>query len=111
MSEYNRLQIEYKEGAYMARDAKIIIRVPESVKDEFQKVAEEMGMTMSALGAYCVGQYLRQERSKVQVQDKMLESVLPMFKEQAIPDLDNPEVLKAITHTLSRLSEGHKQEQ
>jgi antitoxin component of RelBE/YafQ-DinJ toxin-antitoxin module len=47
---------------YMAREEKIMVRIKEEVKNEFQKKANEYGLTMSALAAYIIGQWVYQQR-------------------------------------------------
>jgi len=46
----------------MAREEKIMVRIKEEVKNEFQKKANEYGLTMSALAAYIIGQWVYQQR-------------------------------------------------
>lgn len=46
----------------MQRDDKVIIRLSVEKKEEFQKLAEDLGMTMSALGAYVIGNFLRTQK-------------------------------------------------
>lgn len=53
----------------MAREAKIIIRIKQDVKEKFQTHAENLGMTVSGLGAYVIGLWLlKQEPDRKEVQ-------------------------------------------
>lgn len=45
----------------MARDAKVIIMTDERVKDRLQFYADQLGMTMSGLGAYILGYWVYQQ--------------------------------------------------
>lgn len=93
----------------MARDAKIVIRVPDEIKAEFAVVAESMGMTSSSLGAYVIGKYLSDERYKRGLNDKMLEMVTPQIVDKASSiDLDNPEMLQILSKTFQALSNQQK---
>jgi antitoxin component of RelBE/YafQ-DinJ toxin-antitoxin module len=49
----------------LQREEKVIIRLSADKKDEFQRLAEELGMTMSALGAYVIGNFLRTQRKVI----------------------------------------------
>lgn len=55
----------------MARDEKVVIRLTDDVKSEFQVVAESMGMTISSLGSYVIGDYLRRLKSDRAITEKM----------------------------------------
>ena len=46
----------------MARDAKIVVRLAESVRDDFEKLADAHGLSMSALAAYLIGQHVHQQK-------------------------------------------------
>ncbi|MBY6270396.1 hypothetical protein [Parageobacillus thermoglucosidasius] len=46
----------------MARDDKVIIRLRSDVKEEFQRIADELGMTISALGSYVIGKFVRENK-------------------------------------------------
>jgi hypothetical protein len=58
-------------GVKMARDAKIIIMSDVRVKERLQDYADQLGMTLSGLGAYILGHWVYQ-------QDKM---VKPLFED------------------------------
>jgi len=42
----------------MARNATIHIAVRDDIRERFAKIANEYGMTMSALASYIIGQYV-----------------------------------------------------
>ena len=44
------------------REKKVIVRLSEEKHEEFQRLADELGLTMSALGAYVIGNFLRTQR-------------------------------------------------
>lgn len=44
----------------MARDETIKIRITTEKKEQLQSIADDMGLTMSALGAYIIGQWVMQ---------------------------------------------------
>lgn len=44
------------------REAKVIVRLTVEKKEEFQQLAEELGITMSALGAYVIGNFIRTQK-------------------------------------------------
>lgn len=72
----------------MAREAKVIIRLDEDVKERLQENADKRGMTMSALGSYILGSWLLEEEHKKQMQlevalamkDKIISAVVDMEK-------------------------------
>ncbi|MFB7138010.1 MULTISPECIES: hypothetical protein [Terrabacteria group] len=70
----------------MARDEKLVIRLVESVKEDFQAYSEELGMTMSALGSYVVGEWIRQQKNKERLEEKsalaMIEYGKKLLEEQ-----------------------------
>jgi antitoxin component of RelBE/YafQ-DinJ toxin-antitoxin module len=49
----------------MARDEFVKVRVNADIKEEFMKLANEYGMTMSALGSYVIGSFVKQQRKIV----------------------------------------------
>lgn len=46
----------------MHREDKVIIRLNGQVKEEFKKIADEHGLTVSAMGAYVLGQFVRTQK-------------------------------------------------
>lgn len=46
----------------MARTQKISVMVDDSVKSDFDKLATQMGLTSSALGAYVIGSWMMQQK-------------------------------------------------
>lgn len=61
----------------MVKKTSIRIAVREEVRDKFQRVADELGLTMSALGSYIIGQFIRS-------QDKAIDPLLEALKTQGI---------------------------
>lgn len=49
----------------MARDQFVKVRLNADIKAEFQELANEYGMTMSALGSYVVGSFVKQQRKLI----------------------------------------------
>ena len=49
----------------MARDAKVIIMTDERVKERLQFYADQLGMTLSGLGAYILGYWVYQQEKMV----------------------------------------------
>lgn len=78
----------------MAREAKVIIRLDESIKTKFQQVAEERGMTISALGSYVIGTWVNEEEHKKDLQERLTLSlksdILQVAKEFQIQELNRP---------------------
>jgi antitoxin component of RelBE/YafQ-DinJ toxin-antitoxin module len=90
----------------MAREEKIIIRVSEDMKNSFQALAEEMGMTMSGLGSFVIGNFIREEKHRRLMQEKMLEQISPQLTDSLINnvDLNDPRVADAIAKTFQTLA-------
>lgn len=44
------------------REKKVIVRLSPEKHEEFQRLADELGLTMSALGAYVIGNFLRTQK-------------------------------------------------
>jgi hypothetical protein len=90
----------------LAREEKIVIRVDEKTKNEFQTMAESLGMTMSALGSYLIGNYLKDERYKREMQMRMLEQFSPQMMDFADKiDMSNldPRMNQTIADTIAHL--------
>jgi len=49
-----------------SRDEKVMIRLSSDVKKEFQTLADEYGVTMSAMAAFVIGQFVRMQRRVVE---------------------------------------------
>ena len=89
----------------MAREEKIVIRVSEKMKNDFQELADSMGMSMSGLGAFVIGHYMREELHRRQMQDKLLEQLSPHLLESlASVDVADPRFEKVVTDTITKLS-------
>ena len=61
----------------MARNAKVIIMTDERVKERLQDYADRLGMTLSGLGAYILGQWVYQ-------QDKMVNPFIERMKDAMV---------------------------
>jgi len=69
-----------------ARDEKIMVRLSTDIKNEFQELADEYGMTMSALAAFVIGQFVRTQRRVVEpIIEQMAETARQAVK-QAIDE-------------------------
>lgn len=89
----------------MAREEKIVIRVSEEMKDSFQELATTLGMTMSSLGSFVIGNFIREETYKRQMQEKLLEQVAPQIVDSINGvDLNDPRIAKVIADTFSGLA-------
>lgn len=56
----------------MARENKVMIRLTDDIKNDFKQMAEDYGMTISALGSYVIGKYVQEEKRKRKLQEEML---------------------------------------
>lgn len=56
----------------MARDEKLVIKLEERMKFQFQAYADRMGVTMSALGAFVVGQWVDAQNRLNSVSENMV---------------------------------------
>lgn len=61
----------------MARNAKVIIMMDERVKERLQGYADQLGMTLSGLGAYILGHWVYQ-------QDKMVNPFIERMKDELV---------------------------
>lgn len=48
----------------MARDTRIMFKVEKDVKDSFEALAKEYGLTISSYGAYVIGAHLKEKEEK-----------------------------------------------
>lgn len=47
----------------MVRQAKVIIRINDKMKETFQEYADRLGMTTSGLGSYVIGQWVDMQKA------------------------------------------------
>lgn len=47
-----------KGGSFIARDTRVSIKVEQDMKFKLQDTAQKYGLTISALGAYIIGQWM-----------------------------------------------------
>lgn len=72
----------------MARDERINIRLRSDVKEEFQRMADELGMTISALGSYVIGKFVRENKKNAALQEKMIEPMIDEMVKAFMQDSD-----------------------
>ncbi|EQB97643.1 hypothetical protein GA8_00020 [Geobacillus sp. A8] len=72
----------------MARDERINIRLRSDVKEEFQQMADELGMTISALGSYVIGKFVRENKKNAALQEKILEPMIDEMVKAFVDDAD-----------------------
>lgn len=82
----------------MARDERINIRLRADVKEEFQRMADELGMTISALGSYVIGKFVRENKKNAALQEKMIE---PMIDEMVKTFVDDSGELAGIFEAMA----------
>lgn len=65
----------------MAREATVVVRMDSEVKERFQNHAAELGITMSALAAFIIGSWMKQQENVVKPMNEMVISgMMDMFK-------------------------------
>jgi antitoxin component of RelBE/YafQ-DinJ toxin-antitoxin module len=62
------------------REDKIMIRINGEIKEKFQSLCDEYGMTMSGMSAYLIGAWVRQQE---QITNPMIESIKNVMTETA----------------------------
>jgi len=73
----------------LARDERIIIRLRTDVKEEFQRLAEDMGMTISALGSYVIGKFVVDHKRNRELQEKMVVPAVNELVKMIADDMPN----------------------
>lgn len=63
----------------MARNATIHVAVRKDVKEQFARIADRYGMTMSALASYIIGQYVYSQRELI---DPLSDDVRHIIKDK-----------------------------
>jgi antitoxin component of RelBE/YafQ-DinJ toxin-antitoxin module len=61
----------------MAREEKVVARMTAEMKEKIQEIAQDRGITMSALIAYVLGSYVQQEEFKKEMTEKALSNLVP----------------------------------
>ena len=92
----------------MARDEKIVIRLTEEIKQEFQNTAEELGMTISALGSYIIGDYLRRLKNEKAFQEQMIVPAIETMSKLAEGRLDNQKMTQIFSLLASKVGMGEE---
>lgn len=64
----------------MARDNTLMIRVDDSVKERFQAQANSFGLTMSALGAFVIGEWLSNRERVAPFMENLASGLIEMVK-------------------------------
>ena len=70
----------------MSRDVRLSIKITEEKRDELKEMAESYGVTMSALSALIIGQWLYQQNEIVK---PMVESVKDVIGEAVKEAVEN----------------------
>lgn len=70
----------------MARDERVSFKLSPEKKVELERIAEEYGVTMSALCAFIVGQWLYQQTKVISPMVQGLAAVLKQQLESAVND-------------------------
>lgn len=74
----------------MAREEYVKVRINADIKEEFQKLADEYGMTMSALGSFVIGSFVKQQRQLIEPLIANLgEKIVDTVKEQIAKSAEN----------------------
>ena len=68
----------------MARNAKVIIMTDERVKERLQDYADRLGMTLSGLGAYILGNWVYQQDKMVNPFMDRIKDVLVQFASEEV---------------------------
>jgi len=69
----------------MPRETKIVLKVTEEIKNDLQDRAKRYGMTMSALGAYVIGQWLE---NQVTAREQIMKTIAEQGKAMGAKSLD-----------------------
>jgi hypothetical protein len=56
--------LSLKGGYFTARNTRISIKVENSIKEELNEIAQSYGLTISGLGAYIIGRWIREHGEK-----------------------------------------------
>lgn len=85
----------------MARDERVVFRMQADKKEQIQEIADEMGVTMSALLSVIVGQWLVQyNRVSRPMQDNIVQVMTDKFKDMS------KEEIAGLMSTLEEWREG-----
>ena len=57
------------------KDKKLVIRVTEETKNQFDQLAKELGISSSALGAFVIGGFIRSANKSEEVIDAANETI------------------------------------
>jgi antitoxin component of RelBE/YafQ-DinJ toxin-antitoxin module len=94
----------------MARDERVIIRLRADVKEEFQRLADDMGMTISALGSYVIGKFVTDHKRNRELQEKMVapavNELIKMISDDASKSLEVAQVFDLMSGQIKKTVEG-----
>ena len=68
----------------MSRDVKLSIKISEEKRDELKEMAESYGVTMSALSALIIGQWLYQQNEIVKPMVESIKDVIGVAVKEAV---------------------------
>lgn len=88
----------------MARDEKIVIRLTEEVKTDFQKMADDLGMTISALGSYVIGRYVKEEKKREMLQEQMIHPTIDKIMEHVVTTMDRKDMAKVLNQVTNHIT-------
>lgn len=88
----------------MARDEKIVIRLTEEVKTDFQKMADDLGMTISALGSYVIGRYVKEEKKREMLQEQMIHPTIDKIMEHVVTTMDRKDIAKVLNQVTNHIT-------
>lgn len=85
----------------MARDARIVIMIDEKIKNRLTEMADQMGITLSGLGSFILGQYVKQQDYILkpmteQFIKQMMEMTKEMIEDQAPGEANPVRVVKGM---------------
>lgn len=90
----------------MARDINLVIRVDGAIKQRLQDEATKRGLTMSFLGAFIIGEWLRNQDRVSPMIENVTQGILEVVKgqfERAGESISDDE-LNELVGTMTRLS-------
>lgn len=71
------------------REEKVVVRLNEQIKNDFQAIAEEHGITMSALAAFIIGGFVRQQKTIVAPMNEQIMQIVGQTVQKAVQDAKN----------------------
>lgn len=102
----------------MAREEKLVLKLEEKMKFQFQQYADQFGVTMSALGAFVIGQWVTsQNRLEAYNERLVAETAAAVQSRTSSISVDEgldslmgrPELIQKLFETFSELDRGKGQ--